>query len=79
MAAKTSGRPKKVTSDKILKFVRTHEDPVVTAGEIADEFNMTNNGVNYRLRQLEDDGELVSKTAGSSAKVWYCADFERSD
>lgn len=79
MATQDKTRYKKVTSESILQFVRNHEEPVVTAGEIADEFDMTNQGVNYRLRQLEEEGKLVSKTAGSSAKVWYCADFQRAD
>lgn len=79
MAAKDTKKYKKVTSESILEFVRAHKEPVVTAGEIADEFDMTNNGVNYRLQQLEDDGKLVSKRAGSSAKVWYLAEFRRDD
>lgn len=59
-------------SDKnIVKFVRSHEDPCVTASEIAAHFDVTNEAVNYRLKQLKEQGALKDKRAGSAAKVWY--------
>lgn len=59
------------TDENILTFIRTHEDPCVTAGEIADRFDVTNEAVNYRLKQLRDQGKIRDKRAGASAKVWY--------
>ena len=57
--------------DAIMNFVRNHEDPCVTAGEIAAEFGVTNEAVNYRLQQLAEEGRLRDKKVGASAKVWY--------
>ncbi len=79
MSTKSNNHSKKVTHEKILRFVRNHEEPVVTATEIAAEFDMTNSGVIYRLEQLEEDGKIVSKEAGASAKVWYPPEFVRVD
>ena len=62
-----------MTDDEILTFIREHEDPVVTAKEIANEFDVTNGAVNYRLGKLERRGKVRPKEAGSSAVVWYLA------
>jgi predicted transcriptional regulator len=71
MSTKPGNRDKKMSNDDILSFVRAHEDPCVTAGEIAEEFDATNGAVNYRLKKLEEDGRIAKKDAGASAKVWY--------
>jgi len=55
----------------ILNFVRNHEDPCVTATEIADEFSVTNEAVHYRLNQLKEKEKIQDKYVGASAKVWY--------
>jgi len=60
-----------MTTDEILQFVRGHEDPCVTASEIAAEFGVTNEAANYRLQRLRESGELEVKRAGASANVWY--------
>ncbi|MBX0326073.1 hypothetical protein EGH21_23990 [Halomicroarcula sp. F13] len=60
-----------VSDETILQFVRTHDDPCVTAGEVAEEFNITNEAANYRLMKLCDREEIAEKRVGSSAKVWY--------
>jgi len=79
MSVETESKSKKTTMNEVLEFVRTHKEPVVTASEVADEFDMTNAAANYRLKQLKRDDKVVEKTAGSSAKVWYPTEFKRSD
>lgn len=71
MSAKTDDERVKMTDSEILNFMRTHEDPVVTATEIAEEFSVTNGAVRYRLEKLERVGKVRPKEAGSSAVVWY--------
>jgi repressor of nif and glnA expression len=57
--------------DEVLSFVREHEDPVVTAGEVAERFNVTSRAARYRLAQLDERGQVRGKKVGGSAKVWY--------
>jgi len=57
--------------ENIVKFARDHDDPCVTAGEIAEAFDVSNEAANYRLRRLKERGELEDKSVGASAKVWY--------
>lgn len=71
MSTSSEKQEQKVTYDNIISFIREHEDPCVTASEIASEFDMTNQGANYRLDQLKKRGEVEEKVAGASAKVWY--------
>lgn len=71
MGVTNAGAYKEMTDDKLISFIRHHEDPVVTATEIATAFEMTNQGVNYRLKKLEKNGNAASKTVGASARVWY--------
>ena len=71
MTTETDSNGRTVTDERILEFIRAHQDPCVTAGEIADEFKITNEGANYRLKKIRDRGEVVEKRVGVSAKVWY--------
>lgn len=62
------------SDENILSFVRDHEDPCVTAGEVATHFGVTNEAANYRLNKLKRQAKIVEKRVGSSAKVWYLND-----
>lgn len=55
----------------IIQFMRDDEQPVVTAKEIAAEFDVTNAAVNKRLNSLEEEGAVVKKRVGSAAVVWW--------
>jgi len=71
MSAPISKNTREFTNMNILKFIRAHEDPCVTASEIAAEFGVTNEAVNYRLNKLKRKGRVTDKTVGASAKIWY--------
>jgi predicted transcriptional regulator len=71
MSVNSSEDTKNVTYENILSFIRSHQDPVVTAGEIAAEFNITRQAANYRLKKLRDQNKVAEKKVGSSAKVWF--------
>lgn len=71
MSSETGRGGRKMGDKDILKFVRTHEDPCVTAGEVAARFDVTNEAANYRLRKLENQCKVGSKTVGASAKIWW--------
>jgi len=70
MSAKNEPGSPRLTNDGIVQFVREHEEPCVTAGEIADFFDVTNGAVHYRLKDLVGE-ELRAKEVGASATVFY--------
>lgn len=71
MSTKTGNDTREMSYDSIIEFVRDHEEPVVTAGDVAQEFDVTNGAANYRLKRLKERGEVAEKEVGASAKVWY--------
>jgi len=71
MSANDSERVQKMHPDEVRNFVRQHDDPGVTAGEIADAFGVTRAAARYRLNQLEDREQVYGKTVGASAKIWF--------
>ena len=71
MSSKSREKVQKMHPNKVLAFVQEHNDPGVTASEIAEEFNATPRAARYRLKQLEERNEVYGKTVGASAKIWF--------
>lgn len=71
MAAKNNERVQKMHPDDVYEFVRKHEDPGVTASEVAEAFEVTGRAARYRLQQLEDRERVYGKSVGASAKIWF--------
>jgi predicted transcriptional regulator len=71
MSAEKDERVQKMHPDEVYEFVRTHKDPGVTAGEVAEAFDVTGSAAQYRLGQLEDRGRVYGKSVGASAKIWF--------
>jgi len=71
MAQSETNRGRKMNLADVRSFVAEHEDPVVKASEVADEFDVTNQAANYRLNQLVERGELRAKQMGRSAKAYW--------
>lgn len=71
MSANPKDSHKKMTYENLIKFVRNHEEPCVTASEVAAEFGVTNSAANYRLKELKQRGKIQDKEVGASAKIWY--------
>jgi predicted transcriptional regulator len=64
----SSGRFKPEVSEKeILEAVREHE-PAGT-GEVGEAIGLARQNADYRLRRLEEEGEVESKKVGRSL-VW---------
>jgi predicted ArsR family transcriptional regulator len=57
--------------DEVDRFLRRHEEPCVTAKEVAEYFDVTPRAARYRLGQLVEEGRAGGKNVGASAKVWY--------
>ena len=58
------------TDSDVLTAVRKHE-PAATS-EVANELNIKRPSADYRLRQLEEEGEVTSKKIGDSL-AWSLA------
>lgn len=65
------GRKPEVNDVEILTAIALHRDPVVTAGEVADTVGMSPQGVNKRLRDLAEQGDIVRKQVGSRAVIYW--------
>lgn len=61
------------SDEEYLEAVRQHE-PAATS-EIAETVGVTRQSADYRLRQLEDDGRVVSETIGNSL-AWRLGEDE---
>ena len=63
----------KYSAEEILAAV--HEHAPASTTEVADAVGFARQNANYRLRQLEDEGEVRSKKVGPSL-VWMPATRE---
>jgi len=63
-----SGR---ITDKDILDLFRDAEDPVLTAGDVADAFDISNQAANKRLSRLEREGDVIRKEVGAAAVVYW--------
>jgi biotin operon repressor len=69
-----SASSKRVPDEQILRLFRESDDAFLTAVEVANNIDMTRAGVNKRLTELEDQGVLSRKRAGSRAVGWWLVD-----
>jgi predicted transcriptional regulator len=61
----------KITDQDVLKVFDATDDPVLTAGEIAEALPVTRQAVNYRLQQMLEKGLVDRKKSGARAVVWW--------
>jgi len=59
------------TEDRIIEQFRQAETPFLTAVDIAEAIGMTRQGVNQRLKQLEERGVVERKKVGSRAVAYW--------
>ena len=71
------GRKPTVSDEDILKEIALAPDPIVTAVEIAEDIEMTQQGAHSRLESLEEQSFVRSKKVGSRARVWWLTDLGR--
>ena len=67
----TSMQGGKVSDKEILKAFDETVDTVLTAVEIADLFDITQQAAHSRLARLHEEGKLERKKVGSRAVVWW--------
>lgn len=72
-----AGRKPTVSDEQVLREIALMADPVVTAPELAERLDITRQGANYRLGQLEEDGYVKSKKVGAHAIVYWLTEKGR--
>ncbi|WP_092662273.1 winged helix-turn-helix domain-containing protein [Halorientalis persicus] len=72
-----AGRKPSVSDVEILREMAISPDPVLTAVELAERIDMSQQGAHSRLESLEDQQYVRSKKAGSRARVWWITDRGR--
>lgn len=54
-----------------LRVFVEHPDPVLTATEVADELDVSQQAAHKKLKALQDSGFLRSKKTGSRSRAWW--------
>jgi len=67
------GRKPRVTDSDLLDVFRETADPVLSTAEVSDALPIKRRGTLNRLRALEAEGRLDSKTVGGRNTVWWLA------
>jgi len=58
--------------DRIMTFIREHDDPGVTVAEVADGVDSLNREkAKYRLKKLARQDRVYKKKTGASAAIWF--------
>lgn len=70
------GREETVDDSEILRIFLESDDPALFTGEVADEIGFSNQGTLPRLRDLEQEGLLQSKSGGRIL-IWWITDDGR--
>ena len=70
----SGGRKPVVSDSQILDLFVEHEDPVVSAPELAEELPISKTGVYKRLRDLDERGLVDSKKFGQGRAWWITGD-----
>jgi predicted ArsR family transcriptional regulator len=60
-----------VSDDRILSVLHKGDDPVRTVPKMAEEIDLSRDGLRRRLIDLEERGLVTSKTVGANAVVWW--------
>jgi len=71
-----AGRKRQTTDTQILEAIALSPHPVVVASELAEDLNMTRQGVHSRLTELEEEGYIESAMKAAS-RVWWLTDDGR--
>lgn len=71
MSVMTDDSTPELNYGNIITLFRETEDPVLTAPEVADKFNVSTQAANYRLKKLVEREKLERKQVGGAAVVYW--------
>jgi len=64
------GPDRELDEDNILEFINGAYSPAVGSVDVADHFDVTDEGARKYLRRLDDSGFIDSRKIGRS-KIWW--------
>lgn len=67
---------REISDSDIVQQFQDADEPFVGASELAEQLGMSRQAMNYRLRQLLDDGVVDRKKVGSGYGWWLERDLE---
>jgi len=62
------------TQDELREYIRRHEEPFVTASDIAEKLGVARQTAHKHLQRMHEDGELEKNKIGGSAVIWWLDD-----
>lgn len=66
-----AARRKTVTDDEIIRWMTESPEPAFTTAEVADNFDMTVEGMRGRLDSLREGEEVYRKKPTSRTVIWW--------
>lgn len=60
-----------VSGMDVLRALRSHHEPVATAGDLAGGLGVSAETVRRHLAALHDDGRVARRAVGARAVVWW--------
>lgn len=64
-------RAKTIEDERIIGEFQNSPGPVDTAPDLAERLPLTADAIRRRLRDMEEEGRVKSRTVGSRAVVWW--------
>jgi predicted ArsR family transcriptional regulator len=61
---------KKATDDEIIALLKDSAQGFATASELAEQLDMTRQGVDRRLRNLKEQGRVQQQLINPGAAIW---------
>ena len=68
----------RVSEEDVLRTLRDHPEPVATAGDLAEQFEVSAETVRRHLSRLHGRGAVEKKTVGARAVVWWAIEDDNA-
>jgi len=70
----TRGPEPMVTESKLREEIENHENPFVTASEMAEALGVARQTAYKHLQRMHENGELEKEKIGGSAVIWWISE-----
>lgn len=76
----SAGRPRRVTDEDIIHAVHeiARAERIATTSEVEERVDLSRRGLQKRLRDLHEHGEIESKEVGARGRVWWVDDYDEA-
>lgn len=72
----SGGRPRSVSDDEVVRYLRESDKRVLTTAEVANGLDVSHRTALRRLSSLADEGRINRKYVGKRSAVWWATDEE---